>query len=233
MKYAFTGDDAPPSSWKHLAELSWTVPRVLRRFGRLGPHGPHDGEPAMVIPGFVAGDRATMTLRKALAAAGWRVHGWSLGFNKGAHPDILKNLRRELEKIHDGRPVLLIGWSLGGLFARELAREVPDKVRAVVTLGSPFSGDPHQNNIWPFYELVAGHKVDAPPIGHLPDKPPVPTLALWSRRDGIVAPRAARGFDGERDTAIELESHHMAFAISKRVASDIVREIDGFLSEFS
>ena len=69
--------------------------------------------------------------------------------------------------------MLVVGWSLGGLFARELARDVPERVRAVVTLGSPFSGDPKQNNVWRLYERVAGHKVDDPPIPRITDKPPV------------------------------------------------------------
>src|SRR6476661_1940479 len=140
-------DDLAPSHWKHLREATWLVPRLLRRSGPIGPQGPEDGPPAMVIPGFVASDRTTMGLRKALAGAGWRVHGWGLGFNKGAHPDILADLKRQLEQIWDGRPVLVVGWSLGGLFARELAREVPEMIRAVITLGSPFSGHPRQNNV--------------------------------------------------------------------------------------
>ena len=103
------------------------------------------------------------------------------------------------------------------------------KVRAVVTLGSPFSGDPHQNNIWPLYERIAGHKVDEPPIPRITDKPPVPHLALWSRRDGLVAPRAACGLDHERDEAVELDCAHMAFGVSQSGAKAVVREIDSFL----
>lgn len=168
-------------------------------------------------------------MRKALADAGWRAFPWDLGVNRGAHPDTLRHLRQRLEVIHDGRPVLLVGWSLGGVFARELAREVPAMVRAVATLGSPFSGDPHQNNVWHLYEWVAGHKVDAPPIMHRPDKPPVPTLAIWSRHDGIVAKRAARGLEGERDAEVEIGCNHMAFGISPKATRRAVREIERFL----
>jgi pimeloyl-ACP methyl ester carboxylesterase len=125
--------------------------------------------------------------------------------------------------------VLLVGWSLGGVYARELAREVPEMVRAVVTLGSPFSGDPHMNNVWHLYEWVAGHTVDAPPLPHVADKPPVPTLAIWSRRDGIVAKRAARGLEGERDAEVDIGCSHMAFGISRRATRRVVQEIDKFL----
>jgi dienelactone hydrolase len=193
--------------------------------------GPEGGPPAYVIPGFFASDKTCRALRHSLAEAGWRTFPWDLGLNMGAYPDVLRHLRQRLEVIHDGRPVLLVGWSLGGLFARELAREVPEMVRAVVTLGSPFSGDPHMNNVWRLYEWVAGHKVDAPPVPHSPDKPPVPTLAIWSRKDGIVAPRAARGLDHERDKAVELDCTHMAFGVSKRAARNAVREIDQFLEQ--
>jgi pimeloyl-ACP methyl ester carboxylesterase len=140
-------------------------------------------------------------------------------------------LRQRLEVIHDRRPVLLVGWSLGGVFARELAREVPEMVRAVVTLGSPFSGDPHMNNVWRLYEWVAGHPVDAPPVMHHPDKPPVPTLAIWSAKDGIVAKRAARGLEDERDKQVEIGCSHMAFGVSRKAGRRIAREIALFLKE--
>ena len=152
-----------------------------------------------MIPGFFASDRTCSELRLSLAEAGWRTFPWDLGLNRGAQIDTLRHIRQRLEVIHDGRPILLVGWSLGGVYAREIARQVPELVRAVVTLGSPFSGDPHMNNVWRLYEWVAGHPVDNPPVPHYPDKPPVPTLAIWSRKDGIIAPRAARGLDGERD----------------------------------
>ena len=154
---------------------------------------------------------------------------WDLGLNRGAYDDVLRHLRQRLEVIYDGTPVLVVGWSLGGVFARELARELPDKVRAVVTLGSPFSGDPHQNNVWHLYEWVAGHRVDDPPVKHYPDKPAVPTLAIWSRKDGIIAPRAARGLEGECDRAVEMRCSHMAFGVSRTATRRVAREIDMFL----
>lgn len=193
--------------------------------------GPKDGPPALVIPGFLATDRTTMALRKTLARSGYRVHGWGLGWNLGVREDSLDKLEACVDRLGATAPVLLVGWSLGGLFARELARQCPKKVRAVVTLGSPFSGDLHQNNIWPLYEKIAGHKVDEPPIPRILDKPPVPTLAIWSRKDGIVAPRAAYGLDGERDEAVELRCAHMAFGVSRKTAQEVVREIDRFLKK--
>lgn len=193
--------------------------------------GPEDGPPALVIPGFLATDKTCNQLRRSLAGAGWRAYPWDLGMNRGAYEDVLRHLRHRLEVIHDGRPVLVVGWSLGGVYARELARDVPELVRAVVTLGSPFSGDPHQNNVWHLYEWVAGHKVDDPPVAHYPDKPPVPTLAIWSRRDGIVAPPSARGTEETCSKAVEVDSTHMGFAVSKKGTRQAVAEIVRFLEE--
>jgi hypothetical protein len=104
-------------------------------------------------------------------------------------------------------------------------------VRAVVTLGSPFSGDAKQNNVWRLYEAIARHRVDDPPFPRVTGKPPVPQLALWSRRDGLIAPRSARGLEHERDKAVELDCTHMAFGISARAAQEVVREIELFLDE--
>ncbi|HEX6218005.1 MAG TPA: alpha/beta fold hydrolase [Sphingomicrobium sp.] len=225
------GDDAPPPGWRRLHEIAWLGARFWHGFGRLGPRGPEDGPSAVVIPGFIAHDRTTMTLRRALADAGWRVHGWDMGFNWGARADTIELLRRQLDKVSTDGMVLVVGWSLGGLFARELARACPDRVLAVVTLGSPFSGDPRQNNVWRLYEMVAGHKVDEPPIPRITDKPPVPTLAIWSPLDGIVAVRAARGLAHESDKMVEMPCTHMAFGVSRRVADQVADEVAAFLKE--
>ena len=207
------------------------LPRMWHALIPPRPLGPLGGPSVLVIPGLVASDRTTRALRLALAESGFRVQGWDMGWNTGVKLDTIERLKRKLEEMSDGEPVLVVGWSLGGLFARELARVCPEQVRAVVTLGSPFSGDPHQNNVWRLYEFVAGHKVDNPPVARITDKPPVPTLAIWSRKDGIVAPRSARGLDNERDKAVEIESSHMAFGVSKRSTKCVVAEIAAFLEE--
>lgn len=226
-------DDIPPSGWRRAREVAWHVPRLLSGLGPLGPRGPEDGPPVLVLPGFLSSDRTTMDLRRALARSGWRAHPWGLGANYGAKADTLERLGARIDEIYDGRPILLLGWSLGGLFARELARTHAGRVRGVVTLGSPFSGDLKTNtNMCAFYEWVAGHDVNQPPFPRLTDKPPVPTLALWSRRDGIVAPRAARGLANESDKAVEIDTHHMGFALWRPALSRIVAEIGAFLTQF-
>jgi len=203
--------------------------RFYKGFGKLGERGPEDGPKLMVIPGFVANDRTTLGLQRALAAAGWRVTGWGLGLNKGVTPDMLERITARIEVFGGGGKIALVGWSLGGVFAREVAKRRPDLIERVVTLGSPFSGDPRGNNVWRLYEWVAGHPVDAPPIqAILHEKPPVPTLALWSRRDGIVSIACARGQEGESDKRIELDCTHMGFAVSGRTYPKLIEAIRNF-----
>ncbi len=206
---------------------------MIAGVGPLGPRGPEDGPPALVVPGFMASDRSTMELRRGLARGNWRVHPWEMGTNTGAKADTLERLKARLDAVADHRKVLLVGWSLGGIYARELARAHPEMVRGVVTLGAPFSGDLRtNNNVRAFYEWMAGHPVDRPPFPRLVDNPPVPTLALWSRRDGIVSVRAARGLEGERDKEVEINTTHMGFAVSRAALEQINREIAKFLEEF-
>ncbi|MEO7277804.1 MAG: alpha/beta hydrolase [Sphingomicrobium sp.] len=225
------GDDAPPTrgNW---GEIAWNLGRMLGTFRKKGPRGPLDGQPVLVIPGFLCSDQTTFSLRRELARAGFRVHGWKQGWNLGARADTLDKLGDRIASLDHDRKVVIVGWSLGGLFAREYARYHSEQVSAVVTLGTPFSGDPRQNNVWPLYERIAGHAVDDPPLPRITDKPDVPHLAIWSRRDGLIAPRAARGLDHERDEAVELECHHMAFGISTSAARDVVRAIETFLAQY-
>jgi pimeloyl-ACP methyl ester carboxylesterase len=223
------GDDRPPPRWWLLKEVGALAARFWRGFGRLGERGPADGAPLMVVPGFLANDRTTLGLQRALAEAGYRVTGWGMGLNTGVEAETLDRLAERIAAHGRGRKVILVGWSLGGIYAREVAKHRPELVEKVATLGSPFSGDPHNNNVWRLYERVAGHPVDKPPIDtDMAEKPPVPTLALWSRRDGIVAVSAARGEAAERDAERELDCSHMGFAVSARAYPEIVEAVKGF-----
>lgn len=173
-----------------------------------------------------------MELRRALAEAGFRVHPWRQGINWGARADTLERLKLAVDLCGDDQPLLVVGWSLGGLYARELARAHPERVRAVVTLGSPLYGDPRRaTNVWKLYERIAGHPVDRPPIPHSQAKPPVPSLAIFSQRDGIVAVSAARGTQATCDKAVEVSSTHMGFAVSRGGTRQAVAEIVRFLKE--
>ena len=188
-----------------------------------------DPQPVMVLPGFGAHPVRMKPMLKALDAAGHGAHGWGLGINLGPTPENFDFLCRRVARLsrHYDRPVVLVGWSLGGLFAREIARRQPDTVAKVITLGTPFSGDPHANNAWRAYQFVTGHAVDCPPIDCTNAvKPPVPTIALWSPRDGVVAPRSACGWPGERDRAVALRCTHLGFCQDPAAIRAILRELD-------
>ena len=157
--------------------------------------------PVMLLPGFATHPARMYRLRRGLSAGGHLVEDWGLGWNFGGTEERLEELCAKIDAAAArlGQPVVLIGWSLGGIYAREAAKRVPDSVRMVITMGTPFSGDLHANNAWRAYHWITGQDVAAPPVpGDYAAKPPMRTIALWSARDGIVSTRAARGRVGER-----------------------------------
>lgn len=208
-----TPDVAPPLRLLVREFSAFALMRVKATFaGAVHVETVGDGRDIMVIPGFLASDRTTARLRKSLTQAGYRAHEWGLGRNYGITAHTLAKFDKRIADMNLLGPVTIIGWSLGGLIAREYAKFASHRVAKVITLGSPFSGDPRANNAWRLYELVAGHKVDSPPIDTvLSQKPPVPTYAFWSARDGVVAAACARGGDDEADGHTQLNCTHMAF----------------------
>lgn len=219
-----------PSFWKRYHEALWLSTRLWRGFGHLGPRGPIDGPPCLVIPGFLTSDRSCMELRKALAEQGWRVYGWNQGINHGVKLDTFQKLEQLINVLYDGRPVLLVGWSLGGLYARELARKMPDKVEAVATLGSPIHGSLRLNHVWRLYEYFSGDEVDKTPVPRITLKPSVPCIAFWSANDGLIPPSAARGTKYERDIDIELTCTHMGFGSSYTATRQIASALKAYLT---
>ena len=205
----------------------WRGSRALHRLaaGRDG-----GGQPVLVLPGFMAADHITGLLRRLLDEAGYRAQGWGFGRNFGISATLYDGMLAKVDRLarRHGRPVALVGWSLGGLYAREIARALPDSVERVVTLGSPFSGDCRSNRAWRLYERIAGHPVDAPPVPcRLHEKPPVRTVALWSSRDGIVAPAAARGLPDEADRRVKVDCTHLGFVCAPPALSAILDALEG------
>jgi len=195
----------------------------------LAPHG--DGHPVLVLPGLVASDVSTRPLRTFLKTRGYAVSGWRQGRNLGLRPGVqhaMVDLVQELNDTH-GRKVSLIGWSLGGLYARQLAKMMPKRVRQVITLGSPFASSPKATNAWRVYEMASGRRAeDEDPRfgGTLSSAPPVPTTAIFSRTDGICAWQGCREPSSHMAESIEVESshcgmgHHPAavYAVADRLA---------------
>ena len=158
-----------------------------------------DGHPVLVLPGFLVSDLSTTMLRNYLKLLGYETHGWELGRNFGGIARMRAKLRERLHQIHasSGRKVSIVGWSLGGVYARDLALAMPEAVRSVITLGSPFSRSPNASNISDVYEFVSGegpwnlgdeveHEFDAI-AGDLA----MPSSSIWSKVDGIVTWRSS------------------------------------------
>ena len=208
---------------------SWAEPiRRLKDGGLLVEKAAHP-RPVMLLPGFGTHPIRMKYMGSKLVEAGHQVIDWGLGWNLGPTPERIEQLQSNLREFYEAEngKVALVGWSLGGLFAREIAKREAEAVSLVVTMGSPFSGDPHDNNAWRAYQLITGHSVeDAPMAKTVSEKPPVPTVALWSARDGIVAPRAACGKPFERDRAEALRCTHLGFANSAEAITAVLRALD-------
>ncbi len=190
-----------------------------------------DGHPVLVLPGLATSDRSTVALRTFLKSKGYDAHGWDLGRNYGPLPGIERGMVDKVDALYEksGRKVSLVGWSLGGIYARQLAKLMPEKIRTVVTLGSPFNGDPRATNAWRLYEFTSGHKVDDRERhmgGAISESPPVPTTAIFSRTDGICAWQSCMENELPHTESVEVEGshcglgHHPAavFAIADRLA---------------
>jgi pimeloyl-ACP methyl ester carboxylesterase len=179
-----------------------------------------DGHSVIVFPGLAASDPTTLPLRGYLASLGYATEGWSQGFNFGPRAGVLETARRDLSDAFQRtkRKVSLIGWSLGGVYARELAKEMPEAVRCVITLGSPFSGPPKATNAWRVYELTSGHDIDTQSNQYdLHVAPPVPTTSIFSRSDGIVAWKASMqdaSYGHERSENIEVVASHIGLGVN-------------------
>jgi pimeloyl-ACP methyl ester carboxylesterase len=189
-----------------------------------------DGHPVMTLPGLAADDPSTYALRSFLRGRDYRAHGWHVGRNTGK-VELLEPLLERLHKLNSryGRPVSLIGWSAGGLFARELAKQAPKAVRQVITLGSPFTGHPRASNARRVYEWLSGKKDDDPALSErLRGTPPVPTTCIFTRTDGVVPWQRCVEVPGDRVENIEVEGSHsglghnpvVLFAIADRLAQE-------------
>lgn len=195
-----------------------------------------DGHPVLVLPGFMGSDRSTQTLRRFLRRHGHRAYGWRLGRNVGPTAEIVDGIPAsiaELSRRHQGQAVSLVGWSLGGVLAREVSRLVPDQVRQVITLGSPFE-QTVETTTWASrrFERYADRHIDT--IGmdrsRLGDPIPVPCTAIFTRTDGIVPWRSTVQEPGDHRENIEVRGSHCGLghnpAAVLAVADRLARPVD-------
>jgi len=197
-------DSSPPNLLYAVAEL----PRALLELATLipahallrkAPMG--DGHPVMTVPGFRGSDTSMNILRRYLLRWGYDPHPWGLGTNLGIGFDRLYYERRfisQLERVarRRGQQVTLIGWSQGGVIAREAAKKRPELVRQVITMGSPIGDSPEATTIWRIFERTSEQEISDELMAHLREvATPVPDVrctCIYSRSDGIVSPRIAQ-----------------------------------------
>jgi len=189
------------------------IPALLAAapFLAAAPRGqPH---PVMVLPGLGADDRSTIAIRGFLESLGYQVHGWGRGRNVRAPDADLSAVAAQVKKLREdsGLKVSLVGWSRGGIIAREVARQIPAAVRMVITLGSPFAA-PGASNVRAIWKLLTGQKYEPPTperVSWLAQPIPVPSTSIYTRADGVVAWRACLEEEGGERENIEVNTTHI------------------------
>lgn len=191
------------------------------RLQKFLPQG--DNHPVLVLPGFLASSRSTRPLRQYIADLGYRAHRWKLGYNRGYSFKLHYGMRDRVTELVEryGEKISLVGWSLGGVYARELAREMPDIVRQVVSMGSPFRGHPSSSNIGRIFNLFSEVPYKDIPndfLQHMAVAPPMPTTALYTRGDGIVAWQSTVELSDRYDVEnIHVGGTHLGLGFNPRV----------------
>ena len=182
-----------------------------------------DGHPVIIIPGFTVGDRSTIVMRKFLSSLGYLPSGWKQGVNFGVRPELFDGVSNLLSQLHNeyGCRISLVGQSLGGIYARELAKQNPDAVRQVITMGSPFNDpDGEASNISDLYKMFnPEHTTKSDQFQQqkweIGKPPPVPTTAIYSKLDGICHWRACVQHGGHDQVEnIEVNSSHTGMSVN-------------------
>ncbi len=220
-----------PSRWALLQEsrFFWDIAQSAARFPQLAFQPRGAGDPVVVLPGFSAGDASTAPLRLFLGLLGHDVRGWGLGTNSGDVPALLPRVIAETERcaVATGTRVRLVGWSLGGYLAREVARERPDLVERVVTLGSPIVGGPKYTAAAHAYQL-RGVDLDAleAQIAEREKTPlQTPVTAIYSKRDGVVAWQACIDRHNADVEHVEVFSSHVGLGFHAGVYALIAQRL--------
>lgn len=187
--------------------LGWALNIPLQY---LSPRG--DGHPVMVIPGLGTADGSTHYVRNFLGNMGYSPHAWGQGRNLGPRKGLDALLNQLAERVLDisnesgGQQVSVIGWSLGGVYGRELAKLIPDNVRQVITLGTPFKGDAAGTNATFLYELLSKDRSHKNPdvLRKIAAPPPVPFTSIYSKTDGVVHWKCSIEDEGPRAENVEI-----------------------------
>ena len=203
-----------------LATLPWAAPLLSH-----APRG--DGHAVLVLPGFLADDHSTWVLRRFLRYLGYDAQGWQLGRNigeraVGANGELLMKRLEDLY-LSSGKRVSVVGWSLGGFLARMIARQAPDQVRQVISMGTAFAGNPHATAPWvaKLYQKLNGSRIEDSDVQQQlaisATPPPVPATSIFSKNDGITAWQNCQEPASETTDNIEVWSSHSGLGVSPSV----------------
>lgn len=182
-----------------------------------------DGHSVIVMPGFMASNSSTVPMRGLLEDLGYDAHGWDSGRNVRISEELIDRLETQIDRLHrvSERPVSLIGWSLGGVLARELAKLHPDKTRLVISLGSPISDDRNHTNAARLFKFFNGDEPDNIRGGQftgLDVAPPVPTTSILTKTDGVVHWRGSVQAPGKHPTEnIQVYASHCGLGVNPSV----------------
>lgn len=198
------------------ALFEWQSFYVLRKLLKKLPKG--DGHPVIVFPGFGGSDRSTIPMRSLLTDLGYKARGWGLGsnimFDDALEAEMVALVRDTYAKSQS--KVSLVGWSLGGLFAREIAKACPEAVRCVISLGSPISGRSEHTNAHKIFSAINGDpdEMQSAKFHNLHEAPPVPTTSIYSKTDGIVAWEGSVQQDSDQSENIQIPASHLGIGVN-------------------
>lgn len=209
---------------REVVSLPTSFATLALGLGELSAQSPRgDGHTVLVLPGFTAPDITTLPLRRFLESLGYRTAGWELGVNLGIKPAGEAQLEEAIRRLGADGPITIIGWSLGGVYAREAARRQPHLVRRVITLGTPIRNRDGAQWIVNVFKLLnptaAEDLTDAGTARHAQPLT-VPMTALYSLRDGIIDGRSCRVPDADVNLGaqnIQVSATHLGMGFSLEV----------------
>ncbi|MEH6569808.1 MAG: hypothetical protein V7709_12060 [Halioglobus sp.] len=220
-----------PSLWTAAGEslTPFELPRLVAASPFLALQARGSGEPVMVLPGLGASNRSTGLLRGYLSWLGYNVRGWQLGRNHGGVQELLPEVAAEVRNFHrdSSSKITIVGWSLGGVLAREVARDAPDMVSQVITMGSPIVGGPKYTSMGALYTRrgIDLDEIEAKLAAREITPISVPVTSIYSKRDGVVGWRASIDKYTAGAENVEVSATHLGLGICPEVFKIVARKL--------